>query len=638
MSHSLTSFLSEKARILDLPPELIFIASLLPALLSPPGFTLLLLSLTRELRSISVPTWAAAILCILSIPFTITVKVQYRDFVNRREAASRGAILPPSMDAGFGGVAVVLRSVRDLATGYPCQVLGQRCEQLGNTYGIRIAFKERIFTCEPQHVKAILSTQFTSFEKGPVLREIFNPLLGNGVFASDGSIWKFHRDMTRPFFEKHRISDFDNFDSHVEDAITQLKNRLREGYPIDFQELMGRVALDCASAFLFGHDFRSLAEPLSYPYYISKPLAPSAATTSSPFASAFLEAQDITNVRMHYVNFWPLAEFWRNKITAPMRVLERFLDPVLDEVVSRRRDVKNVHVAPDSGGQNEKAKKVSEPETLLEHLVESTEDIKALREQLLNVSVAGRDTVTCLTTFAIYMLAEHPEVLAKLRQEIFERLGEKGRPSVEDIKVMKYLRAVLNGEIPSLSLRPFRRFNVDYFTQRPSVFIHLFLSISELPWRELCSRQQGRGEKPFYIPPNTMVPYAPIVMHRRKDLWGPDVDAVPPALRFDPERFIDERLHKYLVPNPFIFLPFNAGPRICLGQQFAYHEASFILIRILQAFSKIALAPNAQPPQSRVPDEWKTDDPSGWKRNERVRPNSALTMFVTGGLWVTMEE
>ena len=39
------------------------------------------------------------------------------------------------------------------------------------------------------------------------------------------------------------------------------------------------------------------------------------------------------------------------------------------------------------------------------------------------------------------------------------------------------------------------------------------------------------------------------------------------AEEFDPDRFQDERLHKYLTPNPFIFLPFNAGPRICLGQQ-----------------------------------------------------------------------
>lgn len=71
------------------------------------------------------------------------------------------------------------------------------------------------------------------------------------------------------------------------------------------------------------------------------------------------------------------------------------------------------------------------------------------------------------------------------------------------------------------------------------------------------------------------------MMHRRKEYWGPtgklpfllwrsgslhpEFDAT--AEEFDPDRFLDERLHKYLVPNPFIFLPFNGGPRICLGQQ-----------------------------------------------------------------------
>jgi hypothetical protein len=50
------------------------------------------------------------------------------------------------------------------------------------------------------------------------------------------------------------------------------------------------------------------------------------------------------------------------------------------------------------------------------------------------------------------------------------------------------------------------------------------------------------------------------MLHTSEDLWGPD------AKEFDPERWIDERKQRY-IDNPFIFVPFNAGPRICLGQQ-----------------------------------------------------------------------
>jgi len=76
--------------------------------------------------------------------------------------------------------------------------------------------------------------------------------------------------------------------------------------------------------------------------------------------------------------------------------------------------------------------------------------------------------------------------------------------------------------------------------------------------------------------------YSVFLMHRRTDLWGPDgeLGLVKPvvmtliriflALEFDPERFLDERAAKYLLKNPFIFTPFNAGPRICLGQQVSF--------------------------------------------------------------------
>lgn len=110
-----------------------------------------------------------------------------------------------------------------------------------------------------------------------------------------------------------------------------------------------------------------------------------------------------------------------------------------------------------------------------------------------------------------------------------------------------------------------------------------------------------------------------------------------PAQVFDPDRFLDHRLHKYLTPNPFIFLPFNAGPRICLGQQFAYNEVSFFLVRLLQNFSSVTLAPDAQPPESKPPALWKSF--GGRQGKEKITPKSHVTIYayvsrsVLGGLF-----
>lgn len=127
-------------------------------------------------------------------------------------------------------------------------------------------------------------------------------------------------------------------------------------------------------------------------------------------------------------------------------------------------------------------------------------------------------------------------------------------------------------------------------------------------------------------------------MQRRTDLWGPD------ANEFDLDRWLDDRNKKYYPANPFIFLPFHGGPRICIGQQviplldpgsprltihaiqFALNEASFFIIRLLQSFDSITLAPDAFPPKTLPPPEWKQCK-NGRKAVEKVYPISHLTAY-----------
>lgn len=73
-------------------------------------------------------------------------------------------------------------------------------------------------------------------------------------------------------------------------------------------------------------------------------------------------------------------------------------------------------------------------------------------------------------------------------------------------------------------------------------------------------------------------------MHRRVDFYGPDAE------EFRPERWEDGKLQ----PR-WGYLPFNGGPRICIGQRYALTEVSYVLVRLVQVFSGL---------ESRDPGPW----------------------------------
>ena len=82
------------------------------------------------------------------------------------------------------------------------------------------------------------------------------------------------------------------------------------------------------------------------------------------------------------------------------------------------------------------------------------------------------------------------------------------------------------------------------------------------------------GSSPVFIPKDSMVMYSVFAMHRRKDLYGEDAE------EFRPERWESLRVG-------WEYLPFNGGPRICLGQQFALTEAGYTIVRMVQEFQKV---------------------------------------------------
>jgi cytochrome P450 len=195
--------------------------------------------------------------------------------------------------------------------------------------------------------------------------------------------------------------------------------------------------------------------------------------------------------------------------------------------------------------------------------------------------IAARDTSACLISSAFFELARRPRVQEKLRLEIEQQLH--GRlPKYEDLKDMNYLNWFIK---EALRLYPPIPMNIRVANK------DTFLPVGGGP----------DGNAPIFVSKGQEIVYLVSSMHQRPDLWGED------ANEFRPERWEEARPH-------FQYLPFNAGPRICPGQQFALLETSYVLVRFLQEYSGI----------------------EGPEKGEPWTENLTLTCCVSQGSWVKL--
>ncbi|KXN83834.1 Cytochrome P450 52E2 [Leucoagaricus sp. SymC.cos] len=330
-----------------------------------------------------------------------------------------------------------------------------------------------------------------------------------------------------------------------------MKTRFKEGYAVNFQISSHHLyMLNSAAEFLFGSDIGTLSKSLLYSFFIqfslAKPMSQSSQNQqqifSTQFSCAFADVQMVTALQSWLGCLWLLFEFWKDRIEETMKFVYSFLKPTIAEGVWK----------------SQKETEEDNMVTLLDHLITHTQDPIIIWDEILNLTVAGQDSTTTLLTFTVYMLSQHPEVLHKLQEEIMTVIRPERWPTYNDIWDMKYLWAVLNGRI-YIILVP--------FNMRESNKNMTLLPIKS-------------SSKLYFIPARTRFIYTIFVIHHHIDLWGLDIGNYE-VLNFNPECFLDERLYKYLTANPFIFLPFNAGPRICLGQQFTYNETLFFIIKLL---------------------------------------------------------
>ena len=170
---------------------------------------------------------------------------------------------------------------------------------------------------------------------------------------------RFHRSMTRPFFSKDRISDFELFDRHADQVISKMKERFKEGIAVDVQDVLSRFTMDTATEFLFRQNVKSLSADLPYPSTCNK-VSPRT-HPSDKFAFAFNRAQENTFPRAIYGKLWRLFEFWEDSVAKDKKITYEFTDPIIQAALEKKKAAKGMHEVD------------RDDSTLLDHLVHQTD-------------------------------------------------------------------------------------------------------------------------------------------------------------------------------------------------------------------------------------------------------------------------
>jgi cytochrome P450 len=397
-----------------------------------------------------------------------------------------------------------------------------------------------IFTAEPENIKAILATQFTDYGKGEPFHREWKDFLGDSIFTTDLDQWHNSRQLIRPQFIKDRVSDLEVFEEHVQILMNQIDTAGKkwdgsQGGEIDVSDLFFRYTLDAATHFLLGRSVGSLENG------------------DQEFAIAFGEAQRVQNIitRAGPLNiFVPRKSFYKS-----IKVINEFVNPYIEETL---------HFTPEELATKTKTE---EGYTFLHALASFTRDRTILRDQLVAVLLAGRDTTASTLSWTFYEMARHPDVFKKLREEIIQTVGLEQAPTYSDLKNMKYLQNVM---AETLRLYPVVPFNV-----------RLALKDTTLP-----TGGGPDGLSPIGVLKDTPIGYSTLVMQRRPDLTPPSPSPTHHSAQISVTDFCPERWLTWQ-PKPWTYIPFNGGPRICIGQQFALTEMGYTIVRLLQKYDRI---------------------------------------------------
>lgn len=375
---------------------------------------------------------------------------------------------------------------------------------------------------DPALIDLVLKERPGDFPKSDRIGAGLEPLLGRSVFLTNGEEWKRQRRIIDPAFAGGRLRDTYPAMLSAGDAAVERLARHADCDPVEMEEFASHLAADVI--------FRTL---------FSIPIEDRLATEVFEAFQSYQRTQPLLNLAA----FIPVPR-WVPRLRKPAtRRAARRIRRLIGELTSHRLSQIAAGTAPD-----DLATKIL---TTVDPVTGQRFDHDEMVDQVAIFFLAGHETSAAALSWALYLLATHPEWQ--------DRVADEATALTEDFGSLSQLGQTR-----------------DVFRETLRLYPPVPMMVREAAQPEVLRKRQVR--------PGAQIVISPWHLHRHDRLWeNPD--------GFDPSRW---RGTNGPQQGQRAYLPFSAGPRVCTGAGFAMAEGVALLSRLVGAFS-------FAPDQSRVP-------------------------------------
>lgn len=355
----------------------------------------------------------------------------------------------------------------------------------------------------PEGVRHVLKSNWHNYTKnGTPDLMMLRPMLGSGLMTVDGDEWSHQRRYLQPAFHNEVIDGYvPEMAAQTEKVLDVWARETVDNGTLDLAPRFSHLTLAIVAKTLFGLELTGQAEK-------------------------FGRAVDTLNAIMSHFDPWDssaMVEFQQAQ-----NVIGRVVKEIADTTTTD--NASNLLSALRGASDHEGKCPLASGQ---------------IRDQIFTFLMAGHETTAKALTWALYLLARHPQEQQRCREEALAVLGDHA-PDPTRLDALEYTWQVLQ----------------EAMRLYPSVW-----SMS----RKALADDEVLG---YHIPADSLVIVSPYTLHRRVDLW-------PDPERFDPDRFTADAV---IARDSFSYIPFSQGSRTCIGRPFAISETKLVLAMLLRRF------------------------------------------------------